>query len=148
MARSQSSETKKEKEKRKLQKKKEKEQRKEDRKANSMKGKSFEDMLAYVDENGNITSVPPDPSKKRSVRADDILIGAPKQDHVKNAMRTGKVTFYNAAKGYGFIKDSESQESIFVHSSALSSPLKENDTVSFQTERGPKGFTAVNVKKS
>jgi len=147
MARSQSTESKKEKEKRKLQKRKDKEQRKEERKANSLKGKPFEDMLAYVDENGNITSVPTDPSKKRSIAADQIVVSVPKQAAVADSLHMGKVTYYNGAKGYGFITDSQTNESIFVHASALMMPIKENDKVSFSTERGPRGLSAVNVKK-
>ena len=54
MAKSQETWSKKEKEDKKKKKKKEKEQKKEERKAN--KGtKSFEDMIAYIDENGNFT---------------------------------------------------------------------------------------------
>jgi cold shock CspA family protein len=149
MARSQASTTKKEKEKQRLQKRKEKEQRKQERKANSLEGKPLEDMMAYVDENGNITSTPPDPTKKKIINTDDIVIGATKIEHIKpDTLRTGKVTFFNTSKGYGFIKDDKTQESIFVHISALTIPLKENDKVSFMTERGNRGMTAVNVKKA
>ena len=66
MAKSQETFSKKEAEKKKAQKKKEKEQRKEERKANAKSG-SLEDMMAYVDEYGNITSTPPDPLKKKSI---------------------------------------------------------------------------------
>lgn len=148
MARSQASATKKEKEKKKLQKRKDKEQRKEERKANSKEGKSLEEMMAYVDENGNITSTPPDPTKKHAVKTDEILIGARKVVHEKpGGLRTGKVTFFNSSKGYGFIKDDKTQESIFVHSNSLAVPIKENEKVSFSTEQGPRGLAAVNVKK-
>ncbi len=148
MARSQASSTKKEKEKIKLQKKKEKEQRKEERRANSKEGKTLDDMLAYVDENGNITSVPPDPTKKRSINVDDIVIGAKKIDEsAEESVHTGIITYFNGSKGYGFIKDDRTKESIFVHMSSLSTPVKENDKVSFHTERGHKGLVAVSVKK-
>jgi cold shock CspA family protein len=149
MPKSQASFTKKEKEKKKLQKRQEKEERKKERQANSSKGKSLEDMMAYIDENGNITSTPPDPTKKKTIKTDDILIGARNRDDESsaNAFRTGKITFFNTSKGYGFIKDSDSQESIFVHQNALSTVVKENDTVTFQTERGPKGLSAIHVKK-
>ena len=148
MARSQASATKMENEKKKLQKRKEKEQRKAERKENSDRGKPLEEMLAYVDENGNISSTPPDPLKKKAINTNDILIGAQKREDTKEDLdRTGRITFFNDSKGYGFIKDDKSQESIFVHANASSSPLKENDKVSFQTERGPKGLAAVNVKK-
>jgi hypothetical protein len=59
MAKSKATFGKKEKEKNRLKKRKEKEEKKAERKANSNKGKSFEEMLAYVDENGTITSTPP-----------------------------------------------------------------------------------------
>ena len=67
MARGSETFNKRENEKKKAQKRKEKEQRKEERKA-SNQGKSFEDMLAYVDENGNLTSTPPDETKKRVIK--------------------------------------------------------------------------------
>lgn len=149
MAKSQETSNKKDLEKKKLQKKKEKEQRKEERKANAKEGKSFEDMLAYVDENGNITSTPPDPTKKKVIKEEDIVIGVRKQEpgeNQENSARKGRVTFFNTSKGYGFIKDLQTQESIFVHIHAVSTPIKENDTVTFETERGPKGLNAVRVK--
>lgn len=148
MARSQETFNKKEAEKRKLQKRKEKEQRKEERKANSKSGSSLDDMLAYVDENGNITSTPPDPTKKKIIKAEDIVLGARNnvEANPAEAFRTGKVTFFNDSKGYGFIKDLQSQESIFVHINALTTPIKENDKVSFEVERGVKGLNAVRVK--
>lgn len=149
MAKSQETSNKKDLEKKKLQKKKEKEQRKEERKANAKEGKSFEDMLAYVDENGNITSTPPDPTKKKVIKEEDIVIGVrrkePGEDQ-ENNIRKGRVTFFNTSKGYGFIKDTQTQESIFVHIHAVSTPIKENDTVTFETEMGPKGLNAVRVK--
>lgn len=138
---------KKEIEKRKQQKKKEKEQRKADRQANSKSG-SLEDMMAYVDENGNITSTPPDPSRKKEVKESDIVIGSRNiGGQEPEAARKGRVTFFNTSKGYGFIKDSQSGESIFVHISALKGPVQENDQVTFQTEMGPRGLSAVGVSK-
>ncbi|HLO39291.1 MAG TPA: hypothetical protein VK173_12395, partial [Lacibacter sp.] len=68
---------KKEREKKKQQTKKEKEERKQERKENS-KTKTLDDMLAYVDENGNISATPPDLSKVRKVKLEDIEIGVPK----------------------------------------------------------------------
>ena len=59
---------------------------------------------------------------------------------------TGTVKFFNTTKGFGFIKDTETQESIFVHVNALSSPIKENDKVTFEVEMGQKGPNAVRVK--
>lgn len=148
MARPQETFNKKELEKKRLQKRKEKEQRKEDRKANAKDGSSLEDMLAYVDENGNITSTPPDPTKKKVVKVEDMVLGARNNQasDKPDAVRRGKVTFFNNAKGFGFIKDTENGESIFVHNNGLENPIKENDIVTFETERGMKGLNAVRVR--
>jgi cold shock CspA family protein len=138
---------KKEREKKKQQNKKEKAEKKQERKENP-KVKGMDDMLAYVDENGNLSSTPPDPKKAKRFKAEDMEIGVPKQADRDPAdlIRTGIVTFFNDAKGYGFIKDLETQESVFVHINALREPLKENNKVSYEVEMGPKGPNAVNVK--
>ena len=137
-----------EKEKKKLKKRQDKEQKKEERVANSSKGKGIDEMLAYVDDDGNITDTPPDPKKKRIVKQEDIQIGITRQEDLDPAdlIKKGTVTFFNASKGYGFIKDHDTQESIFVHLNALTEPVKENDKVTFEVEKGQKGLNAVNVK--
>ncbi|WP_242917840.1 cold-shock protein [Pontibacter liquoris] len=148
MGRSQETFSKKEKEKKKLKKRQDKEQKKEERNATSSKGKGIDEMLAYVDENGNITSTPPDPTKKKKeIKQEDIQIGVSKQAEPDPAdlIRKGTVTFFNTSKGYGFIKDHETQESIFVHQNALTSVIKENDKVTFEVEKGQKGLNAINV---
>jgi cold shock CspA family protein len=147
VGRSQETFSKKEKEKNRLKKRKEKEEKKEERKANATKGKTLEEMMAYVDENGNISSVPPDPQKKRVFNVEDVRIDVPPQvDEPEDAMHTGVVTFFNESKGYGFIRDLATQEGIFVHISMLTAPLKEGDKVSFQIGRNPKGSQAINIK--
>lgn len=137
---------KKEREKKKKQKKKEKEERKIDRKELA-KGTNPNDTFSYVDEDGNVTSTPPDPMKRRLIKLEDIEIGVPKRAEVNPAdlIRKGTVTFFNTSKGYGFIKDSESQDSIFVHINGLKEEIKENDKVIFEVEMGPKGASAYNV---
>ena len=149
MGRSQATFGKKENEKKRLQKRKDKEQKKEERKANSDKGKSVDEMLAYVDENGNITSTPPDPTKKKKViNQEDIQIGVPKQETLEpeDPIRNGTVAFFNESKGYGFIKDHVTQESVFAHVNGLVDKIKENDKVTFEVEMGQKGPNAVNVR--
>lgn len=137
---------KKEKEKRKQQKREEKAQKKAERQSSGKSG--FEDMIAYVDENGNLSSTPPDPAKKNAVSKDDIVIGSRNIGGAEaEPLRKGRVTFFNTSKGYGFIKDTQTQESIFVHANSLTFLIKENDMVSFQTERGVKGPVAVSVQK-
>jgi|ERR1035437_272041 cold shock CspA family protein len=150
MARSQETFSKKENEKKRLKKKQDKKEKREERKANSNKGKSLENMMAYIDENGNLSSTPPDPRKKKIVKSEDMQISTPKQTPVDPAdlIRTGTVTHFNDSKGYGFIRDSQTQESIFVHINALEGPLQENDKVTFEVEMGQKGPNAVRVKKN
>jgi cold shock CspA family protein len=139
---------KKEREKKKQQLKKEKAERKQERKEQAKDGKGFDDMIAYLDENGNLSSTPPDPRKKVDIKLEDIEIGVPKQQPVnpEDLIRKGVVTFFNDAKGYGFIRDLETQESVFVHINSLSEEIREHYKVTFETEMGPKGANAVNVK--
>ncbi len=110
--------------------------------------KSFNDMIAYLDENGNLRSTPPDPRKRVEVKLEDIEIGVPEYvpPTEEELTRTGKVTFFKTAKGFGFIKDLESQQSVFIHVNNLDFPIQENDKVSFQIEMGQRGPSAVQVK--
>jgi cold shock CspA family protein len=137
---------KKEREKKKQQSKKEKAERKQERKDNAKDG-SLDSMIAYLDENGNLSSVPPDPRKKVNIKLEDIEIGVPKyvEANPEDLIRKGVVTHFNDSKGYGFIKDLETQESVFVHINALSESIKEHDKVTFEVQMGPKGANATNV---
>ena len=138
---------KKEKEKNKKKKKQDKELKRQERKANS-KGGSLESMMAYVDENGNIVDTPVDPSTRLKIEAEDIEIGVPKHsDEPIDNTRQGKLIHFNSSKGYGFIKDLETQESLFVHQSEMREVINENDKVTYERAKGQKGWNAVNVKK-
>jgi len=151
MAKSQQSFNKKEKEKKRRKKMEDKLERREQRKQERAEHgkKSFEDMLSYVDEDGNITSTPPDPSKKKKIiKAEDIVLGVPPRDNTPyETVRTGTVKFFNDEKGYGFITDAANQDSIFVHINNTLEEIRENDKVTFEIEMGPKGASAVKVKR-
>ncbi|HVU85046.1 MAG TPA: hypothetical protein VHC50_09400, partial [Puia sp.] len=84
MARSKESSNKREKEKQRQKEKREKREKMEERRANQASGKPLEEMLAYVDENGNLTSTPPDPEKRKEVNAEDIEIGVPKRKEMED----------------------------------------------------------------
>lgn len=146
MGRSRETYSKKEVRKRKDKKRKEKEQKKLAKKEQEHKS-SLDDMIAYVDEVGNITSTPPDPRKKKEIKPEEIEISVPnKIDEASDRVRKGKVTFFNESKGYGFIKDSESQENIFVHASNLTEEIHEGSRVTFEIMPDKKGYAAVRVK--
>lgn len=142
---------KKERENKKREERRKKEEKRQERKGNAANGKNLIEMMAYLDENGNLTSVPPADNRKRiEIKAEDIEIGVPKQKELtkEDLIRKGTVTFFNSAKGFGFIEDSENGQRIFVHQSSSSQPLQEGLKVVFEIERGPRGYTAANVSTS
>lgn len=137
---------KRENEKKRLAKRAEKQKRKEEKK---LSGKdSFDDMIAYVDENGMITSTPPEENiKKEEIKLEEILIATPKKEDEEPVIRRGRVEFFNDSKGFGFIKDLTGIEKYFFHINNVLTDIAENNIVTFDLERGPKGMNAVNVKK-
>lgn len=141
--------SKREKEKARQKKKQDKQEKRDDRKANVNKGQSLDQMLAYVDENGNISTTPPNPRNQRPVDQQDIAIGVARREPEapQDVIRQGTITMFNTSKGYGFIRDQQSQQSVFVHQNELIDPLHENDRVTFEIKNTPKGPSAVQVKK-
>ncbi len=148
MGKSQETWNKKEKENKKKKKKEDKAKLKEERKANPGSS-AFEDMLMYVDENGNLSSTPPDPLKRKKIIAENIALGVPTREEAdeNDGLRSGTVTFFDSSKGYGFIKCQDSQESIFTHINGHLEEIKEGNKVLFKTEKGPKGLNAIEVKQ-
>jgi len=149
MAKSQQSFNKAEKEKKKAQKKKEKLKRKEERLSQkSESGKSLDDMIAYVDEYGNITDTPPDPANKKEFKAEDSMIAVPKKTKEEfDPVHKGIVDFFNDSKGFGFIKELDSRDSYFFHVNGCIDEVVEGNKVSFELEKGMKGMNAVKVTK-
>lgn len=145
MGRSQETYNKKEVRSKKEKKRKDKAQR---RQAKKDEGKSkLDDMIAYVDENGVIMDTPPDPDQKEEIIAEDIEIGVPKGANDDPDEETvGVVTYYNDSKGYGFIRDTRTKESIFVHMNDAVDQIKEGNLVTFDKVKGKKGPAAINVK--
>lgn len=146
MARSKSAFNKREKEKQRQKEQREKREKMEERRANQSKGKSLDEMLAYVDENGNITSTRPDPSKAKEVKVEDIEIGVRARIDDEDPIKEGRIDFFNGSKGFGFIVQSDG-EKVFFHINQATYQVKEGDIVNFMVERGPKGWNAVDVTK-
>lgn len=110
--------------------------RRNDRKVNNNKGKSLEDMLVYVDANGNLTSVPPHlqqtetPSKV-----------AKREPSNTNGVCTGTITFMQE-KGFGFITEDITRDNVFFNFDVNNTVFKKNCKVSFKKETSAKGFRA------
>ncbi len=136
---------KKENAKKKAKKKQEKELRREERKTNNNKGQSLESMFAYVDENGTITSTPPDKTNRKEINPEKILLGA-RPVPTETKVRTGVVTFFSD-KGYGFVTDDETKTNIFFHNNDLLTPVSLKDKVTYDIKKTPRGDNASNLKK-
>jgi cold shock CspA family protein len=136
---------KRENEKKRLARRAEKQKKKEEKKL-SNKANSFEDMIAYVDENGMITSTPPaENTPKEEIKLEEIVISTPKKDKEEPVIRRGRIEFFNESKGFGFIKDLSGVEKYFFHINNVLTDIAENNIVTFDLERGLKGMNAVNV---
>lgn len=136
---------KRENEKKRLARRVEKQKRKEEKKL-SPKANSLDDMIAYVDENGMITSTPPtENSKKEEIKPEEIVISTPKKEKEIPTVMKGRVEFFNTSKGFGFIKDLSGTEKYFFHVNNVMADISENDIVTFDLERGVKGMNAVNI---
>lgn len=129
----------------KAKKKQDKLERRNERKSHNNKGKSVEEMTVYLDENGNFTDVPPEQQKRKEIKVEDIQLGA--APIVEEKESTGVVASFFVDKGFGFIKEDLTGESVFIHSNDLSEPVAEKDRVSYEKRRTPKGYQAVNIKK-
>ena len=132
-------------EKKRLARRKKKKKRKEEKKL-SPKANSLDDMIAYVDENGMITSTPPTENiKKEEIKQEEIVISTPKKEKEVPTVMKGRVEFFNTSKGFGFIKDLSGTEKYFFHVNNVMADISENDIVTFDLERGIKGMNAVNI---
>ncbi len=144
MARSQNAFNKQQREKKKLQKKKAKQQKKEERRANSPGG-DLDNMMAYLDENGNIIDTPPDqqPTKPNRTPGKEIEEKAPDLD----SERRGKVVYFSSDKGTGTILQDHSNERFKVFDDGLKVRVQEGDTVRFNLKEEEDQHIAINVRK-
>jgi cold shock CspA family protein len=129
-------------EKKKAQKKKDKERRKDERRKNGPD--SFDDMIAYVDENGNLCDTPPT-EMIEEIDAETIEVSTPKQDHVAKEKPSGIVDYFEPSKGFGFIRASDSDDKYFFHISNAPQDIKKGDKVCFELEKNQRGLQAVEI---
>lgn len=131
----------------KAKKRKEKEQRRQEKKE---QGKtSLDDMIAYVDENGMIVDTPPDPDQKTEIDVESIEVSVLKKElrEEEDEVRTGRISKFDPSKGYGFLLDSKSGESLFFHQNDSDIDPHQGMRVSFDTEMGNKGLKAINLQE-
>lgn len=121
---------KRENEKKKQAKRFEKQKRREERQAGG--SSSLDDMIAYVDENGNITDTPPQLRPKVEIQLEDIVIATPKKEDIAAEPLKGRVEYFNTEKGY-------------VHISSAPEGIGEGRIVLFELMRGTRGMNAVKI---
>ncbi len=126
-------------------KKKDKLERKEERKTNNDKGKSLEEMTVYLDEFGNFTNIPPEKQKRR--KPDNTDLPFSEESNIENQTFTGVLSLFFTEKGYGFITEDGTKSTVFVHSNEMMEPITEKNFVTFGKKKGPKGYSATNVRK-
>lgn len=147
MGRSQETFNKKEVRKKKEKKRKEKSARRMARKDGDKQ--TMDDMIAYVDENGMISSAPPEPGTKTEIKLEDIEVSVPRGSFVEeNPIKKGLVSFFNESKGFGFIKNMDTKQDVFVHINNVIGEIREGNLVTYEVEMGQRGPTAVNVELS
>ena len=105
-------------------------------------------MMGYVDEFGQVHAAPPEDVDREEIKLEDIEISVAKKEHIEvDPIRLGVVTMFNEDKGFGFIRDLESQDSVFVHISNIKAEeIREGNKVQFEIEVSPKGPSAVRVE--
>lgn len=133
MAKSQLTFRKKEQAKKKQLKKKEKQERRELNKSNNQKGKALEEMFAYVDEFGNISDTPP--TQPYKFKEEDLQRPADPEDEYLY----GKVSYYNEAGQYGFIRDNVSRETVYFNDRLAGTVLELNQKVKYKYVRSKQG---------
>lgn len=134
---------KKEREKKKDLKRKEKQSKKDARKEGATEG-GWESMIAYVDENGNLSNTPPDPKAKKEIKANSIEIGVPRREKdEEDLVIRGIVNYFDDSKGYGFIKSND--EDFFFHQNNYAGVPLKGQKVRFEKEKGLKGWVAIKI---
>ena len=112
--------------------------------------RNFEEMLAYVDENGVLHTTPPEVGEREEIDASQIEVSVPRRSEPEEIVPfEGRVEYFDAAKGYGFITPDGGGADLFVHFSAIQASgyrtLDEGQSVTFEVTQGQKGPQASDV---
>ncbi|MGG5508215.1 MULTISPECIES: cold-shock protein [unclassified Myroides] len=132
---------KKENNKKKKQKQEEKLKRREERKQHNNKGKDLEDLFVYVDKRGQLTHLTPE---EQALQEKQELKHTEK---ISQENHEGTIS-YVTDKGYAFVIDSKTRESIFLHQNDLNIPLEKGLKISFKLEQSKNGIRAVEAAKT
>lgn len=141
MSRNQLTFKKKERAKKQQQKKQEKQERREVNKSNNNKGKALEEMFAYVDEFGNISDTPP--AQPYKFKEEDLHRPKDPEDEYL----FGKVSYYNEAGHYGFIRDNVTRETVYFNDKLAGMVLDLNQGVKYKYIRTKQGNQISEVEK-
>ncbi|HLS96057.1 putative cold-shock DNA-binding protein [Sphingobacterium allocomposti] len=128
--------------KKKLQKKQDKLERRSLKKSNNDKGKTLEEMYAYVDEFGNITTVPPDQREKPTEEEIQRRLNPVSVDEYS----FGKVSYYNAQGHYGFIRDNLTKQTVYFNDRLVGKTLQIDQKVKFKFVRSKQGNQVTEVE--
>lgn len=126
--------------KKKKQKQEEKLKRREERKQHNNKGKDLEDLYVYVDKLGQLTHLTPEEQALQEKQEIKKVEKISQEDHEG-------IISYVTDKGYAFVIDSKTRESIFLHQNDLNIPLEKGLKISFKLEQNKNGIRAVEAAK-
>ena len=83
---------------------------------------------------------------KEEIDVSQIEISVPRQSEIEEEEpMSGRVEYFTASKGYGFIKDAAGSEKYFFHITNAPAGIAEGDRVTFELERGTRGMNAVRI---
>ncbi len=121
-----------------------KQERKEQRRANKGGG-SLDDMIAYVDAFGNICDSPDQMQSAPETDTESIAIATPPKTEQEPEPVKGRVEYFDAGKGYGFIRNAETGDKYFFHITNAPAGIAEGLLVRFDVGQDHRGPYAMNI---
>ena len=91
-------------------------------------------------------TTPPEVGEREEIDASQIEVSVPRRSEPEEIVPfEGRVEYFDAAKGYGFIRNSDNGEKYFFHITQAPAAIAEGNRVTFELERGTRGMNAVRV---